>query len=64
MDNLVQLNQTLIDGAASKNGGYSRRQLAAVGVQWPPEKGWKKTLVGKKVPVKAFHVFSGTSDTE
>jgi len=63
MDNLIQLNEMLIDKAA-RNGGYSRRQLAAVGIEWPPAKGWKKTLVGKRVPAKAFHVFFRTSEKE
>jgi hypothetical protein len=63
MDNLVQLNEMLIDRAA-RNGGYSRRQLAAVGILWPPAKGWKKTLVGKKVSRKAFDVFFRTSEKE
>jgi hypothetical protein len=52
----VLLNELLIDNAG-KNGGYSRRQLAAVGIEWPPTKGWKKELVGKIVSSEEFRVF-------
>lgn len=33
-----------IEAARSPNGGYSRAQLAAWGVSWPPPKGWKDEL--------------------
>ena len=32
--------------ANSNNGGYSAKQLKAVNVNWPPQSGWKKRLVG------------------
>ena len=28
----------------TENGGYTRAQLAAWGIAWPPPKGWKKGL--------------------
>ncbi|WP_328929954.1 hypothetical protein OG429_38870 [Streptomyces sp. NBC_00190] len=30
-----------VEAARSPKGGYSRAQLAAWGVPWPPPKGWK-----------------------
>ena len=32
--------------ANSNNGGYSAKQLKALSVNWPPQTGWKKRLVG------------------
>jgi 5-methylcytosine-specific restriction endonuclease McrA len=31
----------------SNNGGYTKANLAKLGVDWPPRKGWKKKLLGK-----------------
>lgn len=33
-----------VEAARSPKGGYSKTQLAAWGVQWPPPKGWKDEL--------------------
>ena len=30
-------------------GGWTRKQLAGLGVPWPPPKGWKNKLLGKKI---------------
>ncbi len=34
-----------IEAAATAKGGYTRAQLAAWGVSWPPPKGWKIALI-------------------
>ena len=34
-----------IEAARSSAGGWSRDQLAAWGVPWPPPKGWKRALI-------------------
>lgn len=40
-----------IEAARSENGGWSRDQLAAWGVPWPPPKGWKQKLIERvRVP--------------
>ena len=33
-----------IEAARTPVGGWSREQLAAWGVSWPPPKGWKQAL--------------------
>lgn len=33
-----------IEAAKTANGGWTREQLAAWGVSWPPPKGWRKAL--------------------
>jgi hypothetical protein len=37
--------------------GFTSKQLAAIGVPWPPEKGWKKALAGKSVSLAAARKF-------
>lgn len=34
-----------IEAARTRNGGYTKAQLAEWGVPWPPPKGWKRNLV-------------------
>lgn len=56
-DGRMTLNRRLtaddIEAAASPRGGFTRRQLAAWGVPWPPPKGWKKRLIrdGSPTPI-------------
>jgi len=39
-----------VEAGRSPRGGFTREQLAAWGVPWPPPKGWKTRLTGKGKP--------------
>lgn len=39
----------LIAAGASPGGGYTREQLAVLGVDWPPPKGWKARVIGQPI---------------
>lgn len=39
-----------IERARTAKGGWTRVQLAAWGVPWPPPKGWKQQLAAVEVP--------------
>jgi hypothetical protein len=39
------LSRDDIAAAQTQGGGWSRKQLAAWGVPWPPPKGWKGRLL-------------------
>lgn len=51
------MNQPITDAeirlAMTARGGWTRQQLAAWGVGWPPPKGWRKALVESGVPESA-----------
>jgi ribonuclease HI len=36
-----------IEAAKTKNGGWTRKQLAEWGVSWPPRRGWKRALIAR-----------------
>lgn len=36
------------DEWVSESGGWNRKELAALGVPWPPPRGWKKELMKKR----------------
>lgn len=42
-------------------GGYNRKQVEALGVQWPLVKGWKSAMVGKTVEERAARRFEEAS---
>jgi hypothetical protein len=33
-----------VEAAKSPAGGWSKKQLAAWGVEWPPQSGWRREL--------------------
>lgn len=39
-----------IEAASTPKGGFTREQLKAWGVPWPPPSGWKKKLLLYGVP--------------
>lgn len=43
------ITDALIEQARSREGGWSREQLMCIGVEWPPQKGWKKAAVGRSI---------------
>ena len=41
----------------TKRGGWNAKQLAAVGIKWPPIKGWKVRLPGRKITQTSRETF-------
>lgn len=49
MDFPATITDELLLEAASDRHGYTRKQLAIIGVPWPPPRGWKRGVVGKPI---------------
>ncbi|CAB3739385.1 MULTISPECIES: hypothetical protein [Achromobacter] len=48
-------------------GGYNQKQLALLGVPWPPKCGWKREVLSKEIPddvARAFQVLAGHRQEE
>jgi hypothetical protein len=45
----VSITDELIEAGKSKRGGWSKAQLAILGVPWPPESGWKQKVRGRTI---------------
>lgn len=45
----------------TKNGGWTRSQLAAIDVPWPPPKGWIGHAIGLEISESARLVFERDS---
>ena len=46
----IEITEDLILGLRTPAGAWDRRTLAALGVAWPPAKGWKHRIIGMRVP--------------
>ena len=55
-DGLITVNTEVLALAKTRNGGYTKAQLAAVGVSWPPPKRWKIEVIGQRISREAFDV--------
>lgn len=53
----ITLTSELLHSAASANRGWNRKQLAVLGVSWPPQKGWLSALVGRTVSAGVWEQF-------
>ncbi len=45
----VCVSDELIRAGESGNGGWSKKQLALLGIAWPPQKGWRRAVNGLKL---------------
>jgi hypothetical protein len=43
----------------SKSGGYTKKQLNAIGVSWPPVKGWVDKVIGNEIDEDNRRIFEG-----
>ena len=47
----ITLTHELIESFATAKIGWTKSQLAMLGVAWPPARGWKAALVGTMIPL-------------
>ena len=47
----------------TKNGGFTKKQLEVLGLEWPPKKGWQKAFIGKEIPNDIVTNFSIAKNT-
>jgi hypothetical protein len=50
MSEHVVITNDLIAAGMTGNGGWTRIQLALIGVSWPPPKGWRRRAIGRRIP--------------
>jgi hypothetical protein len=56
-DEVVRVTSELIEAGQSDRGGWTKAQLALLGVPWPPPSGWKAAVLGKAIPSSAADRF-------
>jgi hypothetical protein len=50
MTTSISPTEAEIEAAKTPRGGWTRAQLAAWGIPWPPPKGWRQALIGAGRP--------------
>lgn len=53
----VVLTDDLLEAGLSDAGGWCKAQLAALGVKWPPRKGWRRNLIGSTISRQRYEQF-------
>ncbi len=53
----VILTYEMIHSAKNGSGGWNKRQLAVLGVKWPPRKGWLIELCGEEISEREYARF-------
>jgi len=51
----ITLTSENLHKLATNNCGFTRAQIEAVGFQWPPKKGWLKSLIGKTLTLESYN---------
>lgn len=52
----------MIQDGRSRRGGWSERQFVLLGVPYPPQKGWRKTILGKEFKEEVIKEFLKLKD--
>lgn len=53
----MKLTYELINAAKTPFGAWTRAQIEALGVAWPPTAGWQKGVVGREVSEEEYKLF-------
>ncbi len=53
----VTLTHEMLQNASTDAGGWTRAQIQALGIKWPPRHGWLQGLVGQQVTAAQWKEF-------
>ena len=45
----MKITATLIEAGKSIRGGWNRKQMDILGVDWPAREGWQRKVIGKEI---------------
>lgn len=58
----MEITKELLAAGASQRGGFSKQQIALLGISWPLQRGWKKSIIGGVISDEAAEEFVSLSD--
>ena len=53
----IVLTKEIINAARTPNGGFTKSQLAAIGIAWPPPKDWSNKMIGTMISPSQLEKF-------
>lgn len=45
----MKITNKFLNDNKTENGAWTKAQLKSIGVDWPPQKGWKKKILGSEI---------------
>ena len=57
-DATIKLTEEIIEAARTPNGGFTKSQLAAIGIDWPPPQDWINEKVGTMITPTQLEAFN------
>lgn len=54
----MKVTSEFVNRHRTKKGGFTREQLSALGVSWPPKKGWLQNIIGKELTNEQEKLFT------
>lgn len=55
---MIELTREIIEAARTPNGGFTKKQLAAIGISWPAPKDWIERKIGTFISHKQLENFN------
>ena len=59
----MKITEEFLDKISLRKDGWNRPQLALLGVDWPPEQGWRRRIVGKEISEETARRLEALRDT-
>lgn len=59
---MFTITKDWLDSNKTKSRGYSRSQLLILGIEWPPQKNWRKTVIGMQITDFQKKTYESLSD--
>lgn len=54
---MQEITEKFLKEGQSKKGGWNKKQLAVLGISWPPTPGWKQIVIGQLIDEKNAQEF-------
>lgn len=64
MERLITITKERLKKASTPKGGYNAKQFKRLGFDYPPKKGWKNEIIGKKIELWRFLQFVIASNNQ
>ena len=56
----IEVTHEYLNKHRTKKGAWTRKQLTALGIEWPPTQGWKDKVIGLTISPEQQAVFQDT----
>jgi hypothetical protein len=62
MTKQIIITKEFIESNKTAKGGWNKRQIEAIGLVWPPTKGWKRAIIGNCISIEDAQIFASFTE--